>query len=176
MDVALRPMASRDLDQLHVWLNRPHVLEWWHDHPTRADVEEHYGPRLIGGSTVHMLVAEVGGRPVGWLAWYRLGDEPDYAPGLDLPDDAVAADLAIGDPDLLGRGLGRTMLGTWLGDVVAPLAPPAPAAFIDPDPMNGRAVECYRALGFEPTGPLLPDPHHPDGLRLLMRLDLGAPG
>ena len=57
------------------------------------------------------------------------------------------------------------------GEVVRPALPDMTDVFIDPDPTNERAIRCYRAVGFVPTGDLLADPEHPGGQRLLMRLD-----
>jgi len=120
-----------------------------------------------------MVIAELDMRPVGWLQWYRLGDEPAYAPGLDLDPAAVGIDMSIGEPDLVGHGLGRRLLRSLIDQVVPSAAGSPPEIFIDPDPANHRAIRCYRAVGFVPTGHVLADPEHPGGQRLLMRL--GSP-
>lgn len=168
--ITFRPLSVADLPQLASWLGAPHVAEWWGDEPTDPEsVEREYGPRAEGQQHVHMVIAELDGRPFGWLQWYRLGDEPEYALELDLDPAAVGIDMSIGEPDLVGRGLGRRTLRGLIEQVVRPAAPDLTDVFIDPDPANERAIRCYRAVGFVPTGDLLADPEHPGGQRLLMR-------
>ena len=55
-------------------------------------------------------------------------------------------DQSIGEPELLGKGLG-TLLVRALGDML--LGDPAVTMLqTDPDPRNLRAIRCYEKAGF----------------------------
>ena len=84
-------------------------------------------------------------------------------------------DLALGDPDSVGRGVGRRALLEFVHHVVRPAVPDATEVWIDPDPRNERAVRSYRAVGFVDTGIDLPDPERPGATRRLMKLTFPGP-
>jgi len=173
MPVTLRPMTARDLPLLAGWLAQPHVAEWWQGEPSDLPaVRANYAGHLDGSERIHMTVILLDDRPVGWLEWYWLRDHLDYAEGLELPPDGLGVDLAVGEPAALGAGVGRAALAHLCAVVVPAEAPTARHVFIDPDPANQRAIRCYTAAGFTPTGDLLPDPAAPGATRLLLRLDL----
>ncbi len=173
LEVGFRPLAEADLPLVHRWQHQPHVRRWWGDpEPTFEAMAEEYRPRIQGTDPVRMVLILVGGEPVGWIAWYRVAEVDDYAAGHDVPPGTVALDLAIGDPALVGGGLGRRVIRDFVDQVFAAAAPDAPEAWIDPNPDNGRAVAAYRAAGFEDTGIDLPDPEDPTARRRLFRLPL----
>ena len=84
-------------------------------------------------------VVELDGRAVGFLQWYRPEDEAEWYPGVNIPTGTAAVDMAIGDPDLIGQGLGRRVLLEFVHHVLRPTADP-PEVWIDPDPRNARAL------------------------------------
>lgn len=96
--------GPRHLPQLRVWLRRPHVARWWGDPDyTSAAVRRH-------PSTNHALIT-VDARPVGYLCWQKLQPEELAAAGLtDLPADLVDVDILIGEPDVMGQGVGPQAL------------------------------------------------------------------
>lgn len=145
--VTFRPLTHDDLPLLQRWLSLPHVDAWW-DGPHELDeLAVQYGPRIAGEHHVRCYLALDGDRPFGFVQCYTVGDEPTYAPGLDLDPAAVGIDLYIGEPAYLGRGLGRRMLERFVDEIV--LADPAvPYALIDPDVGNERAIRTYRRAGF----------------------------
>ena len=174
--LSFRPMGRDDLPRLHDWLQQPHVAEWWDDAAeTIEGVEARYGERVEGTSPVTPWVVEVDGTPVGWVQWYRVADEAEWFPGVAIPPDTVALDLAIGDPAYVGKGHGRRILLEFVHHVVRTTMPGCPEVWIDPDPRNERAVRAYRAAGFHDTGIDLPDPDHPGQVRRLMKMSWAGP-
>jgi aminoglycoside 6'-N-acetyltransferase len=174
--LAFRPMARADLPQLRRWLAEPHVAEWWDSgEETVEGVEAAAGERVGRAHPVRPWIVEVGGQAVGFLQWYRVEDELDWFPGVEIPPGTVAMDLAIGDPQRIGRGLGRRIVLEFVHHVLRAAAPDSPEVWIDPNPRNERAVRCYRAVGFTDTGVDLPDLDDPTEVRRLMRLAWAGP-
>jgi RimJ/RimL family protein N-acetyltransferase len=174
--LAFRPMARDDLPRLRRWLAEPHVAEWWDTGAgTIEAVEANDGDRVGRTHPVQPWIVELGGRPVGFVQWYRVEDEAAWYPGVEIPAGTVALDLAIGDPDLVGKGLGRRVVLEFVHHVLRPLAPESTEVWIDPNPRNERAVRAYRAVGFADTGIDLPDPDDATQVRRLMRLRWAGP-
>ena len=174
--LAFRPMARDDIPQLRRWLAEPHVAEWWSSaDETIEGVEARLGERVGRAHPVQPWIVELGGRAIGFLQWYRVEDEAEWYPGLDIPPGTVAMDLAIGEPTAVGRGVGRRVVLEFCHHVLRSVAPDSPEVWIDPDPRNERAVRCYRAAGFVDTGIDLPDLDDPTQVRRLMRMAWAGP-
>jgi len=139
--VALIPVdLGRDLPRLRGWLDRPHVSRWWGDpDAAMAAIHEH-------APADHALIA-LGARPVGYLCWQRPPPEELAAAGLgDLPADLIDVDILIGEPDLVGRGIGPQALTLLLDQLRAAgwtsVGLAAAAA-------NPRARRAYEKAGFK---------------------------
>lgn len=131
--------ASRHLPQLRVWLHRPHVARWWGDPDhALAAVRQH-------SQTTHALIA-VDARLVGYLCWQHPLPEELAAAGLsDLPADLIDVDILIGEPDVVGHGIGPQALSLLLDRLRAEgvlLVGIATAAD------NQRALRAYEKAGF----------------------------
>jgi aminoglycoside 6'-N-acetyltransferase len=168
-------MGREDLPRLREWLAQPHVAEWW-DAPDGAEaIADGVGARVGRAHPVQPWIVELDSRPVGFVQWYRVADELDWFPGVDVPPETVALDLALGDPDLLGRGVGRRVALEFVHHVLRASAPDSTEVWIDPNPRNERAVRAFRAVGFADTGIDLPDPNDPTQVRRLMKLRWAGP-
>jgi aminoglycoside 6'-N-acetyltransferase len=91
---------------------------------------------------------EVDARPVGFLCWQTPSREELAAAGLDdLPGDLVDVDILIGDPDVLGQGVGpaalRRLLARLRADGVRVVGVGTAAA-------NRRALGAFDKAGFRP--------------------------
>jgi aminoglycoside 6'-N-acetyltransferase len=78
---------------------------------------------------------------------YRIGDSPEYAAALGLDEEAVGADLFIGEADLVGRGHGPAMLRAFLRDVAFPFHQ-LETCVIGPSVKNTSAIRAYEKAGF----------------------------
>ena len=105
MEISFRPLARGDLAQVHEWLQRDHVARWWDEPMPLERVVEKYVPRIDGRQPVAMFVIVLEGRDAGFVQTYRVADYPESWP-FDVGAEAAGMDLAIGEPDLVGRGLG----------------------------------------------------------------------
>jgi aminoglycoside 6'-N-acetyltransferase Ib len=145
--VSLRPMTEHDLPLLHDWLNRPHIVEWWGgERPSTEEVRAHYMPRVLAKERVTPYIALLGDFPFAYAQSYvAMGWGGDWWE--DETDPGVRGiDQAIGEADLLGKGLGtklvRTLVNTLFQD------PSVTKVQTDPAPTNLRAIRCYEKAGF----------------------------
>ena len=104
-DVDLKGLdLQTDLALLGRWLRSPHVVRWW-------GTPDLYLTALAQRSSDTHAVITADGRPVGYVCWQRPSPSELEAAGLtDLPEDLVDIDILIGEPELLGRGLGPRAL------------------------------------------------------------------
>lgn len=106
MDVTLRPMARADFGEAQRWFEAAHVRAFWTD---QRSVEEKYGPRVDGDSPFAVWIVEVDGVPAGVVQTCPADAYAWWPSQLGL-DQAVIVDGLIGDPALVGRGIGTVAL------------------------------------------------------------------
>jgi aminoglycoside 6'-N-acetyltransferase len=148
---AFRPMTEADLAMARRWLETPEVRRWWGDPDEQiALLEEDLSePRMA------MWIVSHGGRPFAYVQ--------DYDPlswgirAFDVPPGARGLDPFIGEPEMLNRGHGSAFLRAHVDNL---FAAGAPAAFIDPDPANARAIRAYEKAGFAAIGETLDSEGH----------------
>ena len=142
-NITLEPFdLRRDGEALRRWLAAPHVAEWW----GAADRAMQHAS--ASGPDSHALIAG-DGTPVGYLCWRRLTHEELQAAGLaDLPNGVVDIDILIGDPDLLGQGVGSRALELLLARLRAGRT--ATHAGVGTSASNARAIRCFEKAGFRP--------------------------
>jgi len=141
---SFEPMTVEQLPELVRWRSQPHVLAWFHTELADvATATERYGDRLAGRSPTRMWMARLAGRPFGFLQDYPVAAYDDYA--VKMRDrEAIGFDYLIGDPGQVGRGLGPTMLWSFMRDVLCRDYPDAPRFSASPDHRNARSL---RVLG-----------------------------
>ena len=100
-----------------------------------------------GIEPIHVYVIHRGGVPVGWIQWYRWRDFPEHAIQVGADRRSAGIDLAIGEVEMTGRGLGPAVIREFVtnyifinGDVGAIVA--------DPSASNKRSVSAFRKAGF----------------------------
>lgn len=136
----LRPATIDDLALLRHWDEQPQVIA-----ADPNDDWEWETELLRDPPWREQLVAEVDGRPVGFLQVIdpQLEDSHywgDCGPGLR------AIDIWIGEAEDLGRGYGTKMMGAAIDRCFA--APDVTAILLDPLASNTRGRHFYERLGF----------------------------
>jgi 8-oxo-dGTP pyrophosphatase MutT (NUDIX family)/RimJ/RimL family protein N-acetyltransferase len=146
---AFRPMAEDDLPRVAQWWRTPHARPWFHgDNVTDDEVAARLGPRLRGEVPTRMWVYQVDGVPVGYAQTYRVGDHPEYAAKTRNPD-AAAFDYLLGEPDLVGRGLGTRMVWELCRDVLRREHPDAVHHLASPSHRNAASLRVLEKCGFK---------------------------
>ena len=154
-DLSIRRMRDdrADHDLIVRWRNAPHVAEWWStdDDPTPTTydrVVREYGPGTEDASWSIDCIIAVGDRAVGFTQFYPWSGAADEAREMGIPDidGSYGLDIFIGEPDMVGRGVGSravALLSRYLFDAhdatsVALLTPVG----------NARAHRAYEKAGF----------------------------
>ncbi|WP_340646432.1 GNAT family N-acetyltransferase [Phenylobacterium sp.] len=165
--ITFRTLAAADFSMLTDWLAEPHVRRFVQKTPmSLEEVTAKYGPRVRGEQPLICHIASLDGAPFGYLQAYRNRDWADYAQIMGHAD-GVSLDLHIGDPAFVGRGLGRAMLGGYVGEVALPHYAER-RAYIAHDLDNAAALACSRSVGFKPLAQFLEDGE----VKQLLRLEL----
>jgi aminoglycoside 6'-N-acetyltransferase len=179
--IDFRRVGRSDFPLLGRWLAEPHVARWWNHESTPEAVERDFGPSVDGTEPNRDYLVLVEGRPIGLIQYSRLAECPEYVAELEpltpVPDEAVSIDYLIGDPTLVGRGLGTAMLSRFVERIWS-TAPRADSIIV---PVNKANVASWRALlkvGFRVVarGELEPDNPIDDRQHEILRLDRTLPG
>lgn len=174
--ITFRRLGRDDFELLATWLARPHVARWWNHEFTPDAVERDFGPTADGYEPAEDHLALHDGRPIGVVQFCVLADWPEYVdeltPHVALPDGAVSIDYLIGEPELIGRGIGTAMIGAFV-EQLWNASPEAAAVVV---PVSSANVASWRALqkaGFRTIaqGDLEPDNPIDDPAHEILRLD-----
>jgi len=117
VDVTFEPLRASDLPVIATWLARPHVRRWWRQPSDLASVEEDFGPLLDGSDPTEGFIVRLDGRPIGYVQRGLIEDDPEtqHAIRASLGDGGgIGIDYFIGEPDLVGRGIGRAMISRFV--------------------------------------------------------------
>lgn len=133
------------------WRNEPHVAEWWNtdEDPvpmTLEHAEAEYGPGA--DAWVSRCFITVADRPVGYLQFYPWSAALDEARemGVPGPDTSYGVDIFIGEPDMVGRGVGATAVALVARHVFE-MEDAGSVALLTPVG-NDRAHRAYEKAGF----------------------------
>lgn len=158
------PLTLQDWPMVHAWLQRPHVAEWWREPTSLDELERDYLPGTMSEPSTRAYIAILDGKPIGFIQSYvAMGSgegwwEEETDPGTRGIDQFLA------NPEQLGRGLGCSMVSTFVERLFQD--PAVTKVQTDPSPKNERAIRCYRRAGFVVHGEV----KTPDGLAVLMLL------
>lgn len=146
--IAFRPLAPDDLQQVFLWLIRPHVVRGYAPAPSSfMEVVAKYGPRTVAGNVVKSYIVTVDGRDAGYIQAYDVAAFPDYAALVGCPPGTASIDLFIGEPDFLHRGMGARVIDRFVRQVV--FADAAVRACIGgPVEGNVASVRAFEKAGF----------------------------
>jgi aminoglycoside 6'-N-acetyltransferase len=130
----------RDSELLRRWLAQSHVAKWWGD---AAKAMEH--ARQCSPASHALIVAD--SAPVGYLCWQEPPKAELEAAGLsDVPRDLIDIDILIGEPELLGQGVGSRALEILLARLHSEQA--IAFAGLGTSASNTNAIRCYAKAGF----------------------------
>lgn len=147
MGLGFRPLNRPDFPLLKKWLSEPHVDAWWRQPFDLAQIENKYGPRIDGLEPSHVFVIEIGKQPVGFIQWYRWLDYPEHAAQLGAGPDTAGLDLAIGEPESIGLGLGPTVIREFIQKIVFS-DQRIKAVVTDVEVLNLRSCRAFEKAGF----------------------------
>jgi len=130
------------------WRNRPHLRRFYQKTPiTLPELQAEYHAILHGEEPGHCHLSFLDDRPFGYAQCYRIMDWPDYSAKIEV-SDGIGVDYFIADPALIGRGLGRAMLGAYLREIAFPLFPGERRSVVCHEQANAASHGVLKSLGF----------------------------
>jgi aminoglycoside 6'-N-acetyltransferase len=165
--VAFPPLREEDVFLVERWLQEDHVARWWHE-PVEEAIEKRYAG-IEGRRPTRQFLIELDGRAAGMIQTYLVRDHPEWQELVQVGDDVAGVDLMIGEPDLVGHGLGSRVLTAFVRDVV--FADPSTNAVVaSVEEPNRRSWRAFEKAGFRHVRDVEEDglPHR------LLRLDRPA--
>lgn len=139
--ITLRPATIADLDLLRRWDEQPHVVASDPNDDWEWETELLHNPDWR-----EQLIAELDGRPIGFVQIIDPALEETHYWGEDIGLNQRAIDIWIGEADALGKGYGTEMMRQALQRCFADSS--VTAVLIDPLASNTRAHRFYERLGF----------------------------
>lgn len=158
MTFTFREVTTADFTLLITWRRRPHVMKWWGDKDAGSLLEEFKkemaDPNVERYVVAHeeqdfafMQVCDAHAEETWW---------PDASPG------TWAIDYLIGEPDLIGKGLGTQLIAAFTDMLFE--RPGTHMVTADPEPGNIASIRACEKAGYRQHG--LVDT--PDGVCMLM--------
>ena len=146
--IAFRPLAVDDLQQIFLWLIRPHVARGYAKPPgSFTEAVAKYGPRAAAGNVVRAFIVNVDGKDLGYAQAYDVASFDDYAAKLDREAGLVCMDLFLGELESLGHNVGSRVIDRFVKEIV--FADPAPRACVaGPGEGNLAAIRAFEKSGF----------------------------
>lgn len=153
-DLVIRRMLDDERDYIRVaeWRNLPHVRRWWDpDLPpsTLESVKEELRPDTGPDSQSKACIIELRDEPIGFIQFYRWASYAEEAIEVGIPFDEATygLDIFIGDPRLIGMGLGTRVVTVMSDYLINQLN--ASAVSLTTDVQNHVAQRCYEKAGFQ---------------------------
>ncbi len=144
--ITLRPMTDPDLSVVEAWMQQPHVARWWLEGSTLQRELEDCVRSVRGEQATNIRLVLEDGRPIGWCQWYRYSDYPNDAPAIGAALDDIGIDYAIGEPAVIGRGLGTQLVAALVEEIRTEL--PAAGIIVDPSAANLPSRRVLEHNGF----------------------------
>lgn len=157
-----KPLKTQDIDLLINWFKQPHVAQWWQAESKLSAVviREKYEQKLkIPGQESFIIYSNT--HAIGYIQCYD-ALQCDFDRWSDQPIGTWGIDLFIGEPSLVGKGLGSAIIKKFKAQLFA--CPGVTKVIADPDAANIRAIRCFEKADFINSG----NRTTPDGLVVLM--------
>lgn len=161
MIISFQPLQENHLDLLYVWLQKPHVKEWWDDHLTDEEIKLKY-KKNIGNLIVPPFIVYFDDKPIGFIQYY-FANQVGNGWWPDESDGTVGVDLFVGEENCINRGVGTQILQAFLSELFKN-HPDIEKVIADPNPKNHRARRCYEKAGFKFVKEIIT----PDGVACLL--------
>lgn len=149
MSFNFKPADNRAL--IHTWLEQPHVAKWFYGDGLQ-NTYVYLDQFLKGNSEMQFWIVSDRDHPFAFFITS------------DAENGAITLDMAIGDPDYLGRGLAPGLIREFLKAKF----PTVTKVLIDPELTNTRAIHVYQKAGFKAVKEFIPA--HSPHPHLLMQL------
>ena len=117
------------------------MREWW------GEPDEELALIYSEDDDIEPYIATVNGEPVAYIQSWMPSKHPDLPWQHRMTPTTRGIDITIGDPALLGKGLGSMIVKQFSAKL---FMEGATRLVIDPDITNARAIAAYKKAGFKP--------------------------
>ncbi|MCK4862039.1 MAG: acetyltransferase [Rhodobacteraceae bacterium] len=150
LPIQFRPVSDSHSKMLLRWLSTPEVREWWGD-PDK-ELNSIMNREEPGTGDADGYIVQVNETPSAYIqSWdaTKLGENwKQEEPWLeDVPKGTLGIDILIGEPNMIGKGLGGNIIRAFSEKL---FSEGAKRLMIDPDAGNKRAIKAYTKAGFTP--------------------------
>ena len=143
--IAFRALSHEDCNQLHQWLQCPHVRAFWDDGDrTLEQVEAHY----FITDNVNRYLFLINEKPAGFIQSYVIDATHNCVKFTQKNQSAMGVDFFIGNKAYLGQGYAILVLTKFISSYCQN----ADCILVDPDPSNKKAIHIYQKYGFVKVG------------------------
>ena len=159
--LSFQPLEAKDFPLLYSWLHQDHISNIWGEKPSFEKVVEKYTEKIkVGWLFPYLIIWEQ--RAIGYLQTYQANKAGDNW-WKNEGNGTWGMDQFIGDIDLLGQGIGTTLVRNFSNQLLS--REDVSSVIVDPTPTNIQAIRCYCKAGFQKEGLI----QTPDGEALLLR-------
>lgn len=106
--LSLRAVEDEDISRLEKWLNQDYVIKWFED-------PEDWLIEIKGRNDefywIKHFIIELDDRPIGFCQYYDCSKTEKGQLWDNEPEGTFGIDYMIGDPKLLGQGIGKQIVG-----------------------------------------------------------------
>lgn len=170
--IGFRPMTVADLPMVAAWLRAEHTHPWWSYDSDYAPIEE----AVHGRAAVEPWVLVVDGRDAGYFQVYDVGHDDGYraaCASVGVGAGVAGIDYLIGDPALVGGGLGTRAIATFVHEIVFGRGWWT-AVSAGPHPDNAASLRVLEKNGFRVAGDIA-TAWGPERLMVLDRPSVDSP-
>ncbi|HEY8191897.1 MAG TPA: GNAT family N-acetyltransferase, partial [Alphaproteobacteria bacterium] len=143
--ISFRDFEEADVPLLNKWLSMPHVSEYWQESENIEELKAKF-PAGLQGRGIAPFIVLIDGQPAGYIQYYE-ADKIGGGWWPDMGSGTFGIDQFIGEPDMVGKGLGSLIIKTMCDYIFTHMK--ASAIIADPAPNNRRAIRAYEKSGFE---------------------------
>jgi RimJ/RimL family protein N-acetyltransferase len=146
--IGFRPLEADDLQQVFLWLLKPHVTKWYSPEPSSfMECVAKYGPRTREGNAVRAFIVLMDDMPIGYIQTYAIATFPDYEAQLACEPGVAGMDLFIGEESFLHRGFGPDIMTRFVDEIVF-AGDAAQACIAGPAEGNRESIRAFEKAGF----------------------------
>lgn len=161
------PLPKSDLPLVREWLSHEHVRLWW---PDPQESLAGYEAALSGDDPADLYLILLDGRRIGLIQTYLAADHPEWEAVVQVGKGVAGVDVLIGEPEMVGQGLGPQVLAEFVNTVVFARSD-THACIATVEEANTRSWRAFEKAGFRHVRDVVEET---DGIGVphrLMRLD-----
>lgn len=110
----IKPVQDSDLELLKIWLNKEHILKYYHDaNEWLMEIRE----RNDSFSFLKHFIVFVDDKPIGFCQYYDCFDAKELWYTVEVPNKVFSIDYFIGEELYLRKGYGKEIVKTLVDTI-----------------------------------------------------------